>query len=89
MWRIGLPVSALVLACLAIPLSAVNPRTGRFFNVLVAVFVYMIYSNLISIFQAWVAKGTLKPMVGMWAVHVVMVAAARIAALPAHVRACG
>jgi len=72
-WRIGLPVSALVLACIAIPLSAVNPRTGRFFNVLVAVFVYMIYSNLISIFQAWVAKGVLKPMIGMWTVHIVMV----------------
>ena len=61
------------LALLALPLSAVNPRTGRFVNVLVAVFVYMIYSNLISIFQAWVAKGGINPMVGMWAVHVVMV----------------
>ncbi len=72
-WRVGLPISAMVLACLAIPLSAVNPRTGRFFNVLVAVFVYMIYSNLISIFQAWVAKGSLNPLVGMWTVHVVMI----------------
>ena len=41
-WRVGLPLSALVLAFLAIPLSAVNPRTGRFFNVLIAIFVYMI-----------------------------------------------
>jgi lipopolysaccharide export system permease protein len=72
-WRVGLPVSALILSFLALPLSAVNPRTGRFVNVLVAVFVYMIYSNLISIFQAWVAKGGINPMVGMWAVHVVMV----------------
>lgn len=72
-WRVGLPVSALILSFLALPLSAVNPRTGRFVNVLVAVFVYMIYSNLISIFQAWVAKGGIHPMVGMWTVHVVMV----------------
>jgi lipopolysaccharide export system permease protein len=71
-WRLGLPLSALVLAFLAIPLSAVNPRTGRFLNVLVAVFLYMIYSNLISIFQAWVAKGTIKPAVGMFGVHAVM-----------------
>jgi lipopolysaccharide export system permease protein len=72
-WRVGLPVSALVLAFLAIPLSAVNPRTGRFFNVLVAIFLYMTYSNLISIVQAWVAKGTLNPMLGMVAVHAAMV----------------
>jgi lipopolysaccharide export system permease protein len=71
-WRIGLPVSALVLAFLAVPLSAVNPRTGRFLNVLIAVFVYMIYSNLLSIFQAWVAKGLVHPLVGMWGVHLFM-----------------
>ena len=71
-WRVGLPVSALILAFLALPLSAVNPRTGRFLNVLVAVFLFMTYSNLISIFQAWIAKGGINPMVGMWAVHVGM-----------------
>jgi lipopolysaccharide export system permease protein len=68
-WRVGLPVSALVLAFLALPLSAVNPRTGRFVNVLVAVFLFMTYSNLISIFQAWIAKGDINPMLGMWSVH--------------------
>jgi lipopolysaccharide export system permease protein len=68
-WRVGLPVSALVLALLAIPLSAVNPRTGRFLNVLFAVFLYMIYSNLISIAQAWVANGGIRPLLGMWIVH--------------------
>jgi lipopolysaccharide export system permease protein len=71
-WRVGLPVSALVLALLAIPLAAVNPRTGRFLNVLLAVFLYMIYSNLISIAQAWVANGGIRPLFGMWIVHVGM-----------------
>jgi lipopolysaccharide export system permease protein len=68
-WRIGLPVSALILAFLALPLSAVNPRTGRFLNVLVAVFLFMTYSNLISIFQAWIAKGGINPFLGTWSVH--------------------
>jgi lipopolysaccharide export system permease protein len=71
-WRVGLPLSAMILAFLALPLSAVNPRTGRFLNVLVAVFLYMIYSNLISIFQAWVAKGNINPLLGMFAVHLIM-----------------
>jgi len=71
-WRVGLPVSALVLAFMAIPLSAVNPRTGRFFNILMAVLLFMIYSNLISIFQAWVAKDEIGLPLGMWGVHVAM-----------------
>ena len=68
-FRFGLPVATLLLALLAIPMSAVNPRTGRFLNLLIAVFVYMIYSNLISIVQAWIAQGKVSVLVGMLAVH--------------------
>ena len=71
-WRVALPVSALILALLALPLSAVNPRSGRFVNVLTALFLFFMYSNLISIFQAWVAKGEVNFWVGMATVHVVM-----------------
>ncbi len=34
-WRIGLPLSALILALLAIPLSYVNPRAGRSLNLII------------------------------------------------------
>ena len=88
-WRVGLPVSALILAFLALPLSAVNPRTGRFVNVLVAVFLFMIYSNLISIFQAWVAKGKINRLVGMLGVHVAMVLLLVVLLVSPHVRLCG
>jgi lipopolysaccharide export system permease protein len=68
-WRLGLPVSTLLLALLAIPMSAVNPRTGRYLNLAMAVFVYMIYTNLVTIVQAWVAQGKIPVMLGMSAVH--------------------
>ena len=55
-WRIGLPVSALILSLLAIPLSFVNPRAGRSMNLVLALLIYMIYSNLLSISQAWIAQ---------------------------------
>lgn len=71
-WRIGLPVSALVLALLAIPLSHVNPRAGRSANMLIAVLVYAIYSNLISVSQAWVAQGKMSFWLGVWVVHALM-----------------
>lgn len=75
LWRVGVPLAALNLALLAIPLSFVNPRAGRTNNLIFALLTYMIYSNLISISQAWVIQGKLRFEVGIWAVHVTMFAA--------------
>jgi lipopolysaccharide export system permease protein len=72
LWRIGLPLSALNLALLAIPLSFVNPRAGRTNNLVFAILTYMIYSNLLSVCQAWVAQERLSFEIGVWLVHVVM-----------------
>lgn len=72
LWRIGLPLAALNLAILAIPLSFVNPRAGRTNNLIFALLTYMVYSNLLSISQAWVAQGKLRFELGVWAVHVGM-----------------
>lgn len=71
-WRIGIPLAALNLALLAIPLSFVNPRAGRTNNLIFALLAYMTYSNLISISQAWVAQGRLSFEVGIWVVHAAM-----------------
>lgn len=74
LWRIGLPVSAVVLALLAIPLSSFNPRMGRSVNLIVALLVYVTYSNLLSLSQAWVAQGKLEFSVGVWAIHAALLA---------------
>lgn len=70
--RIGVPISAILLALMAIPLSAVNPRTGRSVNLIMAVLVFMIYTNLVSLSQTWITRGKLPPLVGMGSVHAVM-----------------
>jgi lipopolysaccharide export system permease protein len=72
LWRIGLPLSALTLVLLAIPLSFVNPRASRSVNLVFALLTYMVYSNLISMTQAWVAQGRLSFDLGWWVVHVSM-----------------
>jgi len=74
LWRIGIPLSALILAFLAIPLSFVNPRAGRSVNLLFALLTYMVYSNLLSVSQARVAQGKLAFGTGWWMVHAVMLA---------------
>ena len=72
LWRLGLPLAALNLAILAIPLAFVNPRAGRTNNLIFALLTYMVYSNLLSVSQAWVAQGKLRFEIGVWAVHVGM-----------------
>jgi lipopolysaccharide export system permease protein len=73
-WRLGLPISALILALLAIPLSYVNPRAGRSLNLILAIVLYMLYSNMISVTNAWVGQGKLSPGIGLWGIHTVMLA---------------
>jgi lipopolysaccharide export system permease protein len=73
-WRIGLPVSALILSLLAIPLSFVNPRAGRSMNLILALLVYMVYNNLLSIVQASIAQSRVDFTTGLWGVHVGMLA---------------
>lgn len=72
LWRIGTPITALNLSLLAIPLAFVNPRAGRTNNLIFALLTFMIYTNLLSVSQAWVAQGRLGFGVGVWAVHVGM-----------------
>ena len=72
LWRIGLPLGALNLALLAIPLAFVNPRASRSANLVFALLTYMVYSNLISVSQAWVSQGKISFHVGWWAVHIAM-----------------
>ncbi len=71
-WRISLPLSALILALLAIPLSFVNPRAGRSANLVLAILVFMIYSNFTSISQAWIAQQRISVTTGLLGVHAVM-----------------
>ncbi len=73
-WRVGLPLSALILSLLAIPLAFVNPRAGRSMNLVLALLVYMIYSNLLSIVQALIAQSRLGLVSGLWGVHAMMFA---------------
>ncbi len=74
LWRIGLPVSALIVTLLAIPMSFVNPRAGRSANLLFALLTYLVYSNLLSVSQAQVSQGKLDFALGVWLVHGVMLA---------------
>lgn len=72
LWRIGMPVSALILSLMAIPLSFVNSRAKRSYGFLIALLLYFSYSNLLSLSQAWVGQGKLGFLPGLFSIHLVM-----------------
>jgi lipopolysaccharide export system permease protein len=74
-WRLGVPLSALVLAVMAIPLSFVNTRARRSYGLAIALLVYFVYNNLLSLSQAWVAQDKLSPWAGMVSPHLLMLLA--------------
>jgi len=75
LWRLGVPLSALVLAVMAIPLSFVNTRAHRSYGLVIALLLYFVYNNFLSLSQAWVAQGKLNPWVGILGAHGVMLLA--------------
>lgn len=75
-WRLAMPVSTLVLALLALPLSRIDPRGGRAAKLFLALLLYTLYRNLLSTTKTWVAMGVVAPLPGTWAVHAGCLAAA-------------
>ena len=73
-WRLALPIAALILALMAIPLAFVNPRSGASWNLILAMLVFFLYYDLLKIFEAWTSQGVIPMWLGLWPVHVGMVA---------------
>ena len=57
-WRLSTPISALLLALAAIPLSRSRPRQGRYAKMLLALGIYAIYFNLLDVSRSWVEQGS-------------------------------
>ncbi|MEY3182306.1 MAG: export transporter permease LptF [Pseudomonadota bacterium] len=68
-WRFSLSFSAFVLALLALPLSAVNPRQGRFAHFLPCILLYIAYYNFLIVGKRWASAGIVNPWLGMGTVH--------------------
>lgn len=53
-WRLCWPLAAFNLALLAIPLSYTNPRAGRSMSLILAVLIFILYLNGISVAESWI-----------------------------------
>jgi lipopolysaccharide export system permease protein len=68
-WRIATPVSAIVLMLIAVPLSRLRPRQGRFGKIGIAILVYFLYSRLMVSGKTWIETSAAPSWSGLWWVH--------------------
>lgn len=67
-WRLSLPVLALVVALIAVPMSRTNPRQGRFAKLIPSILLYLAYLTLLGTAREWVEDGE-APVVLIWLIH--------------------
>ena len=73
LWRIGVPLMALALVVIAIPLSYTDPRKGRYTGLIMAVLIYFSYSNILNLMQAWVRVGKINFFIAWWLPHIIAI----------------
>ncbi|HEZ6599517.1 TPA: LPS export ABC transporter permease LptF [Neisseria meningitidis] len=72
MWRISLTVSVLLLCLLAVPLSYFNPRSGHTYNILIAIGLFLIYQNGLTLLFEAVEDGKIHFWLGLLPMHIIM-----------------
>ncbi len=78
-WRLSAPISILLLALLAIPLSRVNPRQGKYIHILPAIVIYIMYLNLLLVGRNWIENGEISYRWGLWWIHGLLLVAIALA----------
>lgn len=72
-WRFSIPITVLVLTLVAVPLSRVNPRSGKYAKLLPAIVLYIFYANFMFLSRDWVASGKVPLWIGMWWLHLTVI----------------
>ncbi|MFC6693416.1 LPS export ABC transporter permease LptF [Pseudomonas lini] len=73
-WRLSLPLLVFIVTLMAVPLSRVNPRQGRFLKLLPAILLYMAYLTILIAARGALEKGKIAPALGLWWVHAIFLA---------------
>ena len=70
-WSISLGLMSLIAVLLAIPVSKVPPREGRYKRVLPAIFIFIFYLGLLITSRGWLETGIIQAFPGMYSVHLI------------------
>lgn len=68
-WRLSLPILCIMVALLAVPLSKVNPRQGRYARLLPSILLYLGYLTLLTSARSGMDEGETGAVLRFWSVH--------------------
>ena len=68
-WRLTFGFMVFVLTLLAVPLSRVNPRMGKYAKLLPAILIFIVYANGVFVSREWMETGKTPFWIGMWWIH--------------------
>jgi lipopolysaccharide export system permease protein len=69
-WRLSAILIIPIITLIAIPLSKVQPRQGRYSKLVPAALLYSVYFILLQVSRDQLADGAITPLIGLWWVHV-------------------
>ena len=72
-WRLSLPLSILILVVFAVYLGKTSPRAGKGINILIGIFIFMLYNNGLLVAKSSIENGLLSPIIGMWGIHLIAI----------------
>ena len=68
-WRVSLPILCIMVALLAVPLSKVSPRQGRYARLLPSILIYLTYLTLLTSARSGMDEGETGAVLRFWSVH--------------------
>jgi lipopolysaccharide export system permease protein len=75
-WRIGVPLSVPIMSLIALSLSKTDYRRGRFFKLIPALILYLLYVFLLGAAKNMLAEGSIPMILGCWWLHFIFLSIA-------------
>lgn len=72
-WRITIPLTLVILGLLAVPLSYIAPRQGRYGKIGLSILVFIAYLNLLGLGKNLLEERTIPLWLNFWWVHVIFI----------------
>ncbi|MBT3205243.1 MAG: LPS export ABC transporter permease LptF [Gammaproteobacteria bacterium] len=73
LWRLNIPLTLIILGLLAVPLSYISPRQGRYGRIGLALLVFIVYLNLLGFSKGAMERDSLPMWLNFWWVHIVFI----------------
>lgn len=73
LWRLSIAIMTLVMTVVAVPLSRVNPRSGKFSKIFPAILIFLIYINLLFIWHDRALSGLWERAQSVFLIHCLII----------------